>query len=205
MWWDEIRDLGARVASEISGLGRIDPSAVVEPGAVLDDGAGPIAIGAGTRICAGALLRGPMSIGADCLIGNQAMIRGPARIGDGVRIGFSTEIKQALIADRVRIGPMCFVADSRIDDDAYLGALVRTSNHRLDGATIWVRDGDLEIETGLEKLGCWIGARASLGIEVIVLPGRVIAADSLFEPRVTVARNYPAGRYRVQQRVEAVG
>ena len=205
MWWAEIGSLAARLAADIpGGLSRMDVSAVVEPGAAIDDSAGPVVIGAGSRICAGAFLRGPILIGAGCMIGNLAMLRGPIRIGDQVRIGYATEIKQAMIADRVRVGPLCFVSDSRIDEDAYLGALVRTSNQRLDRAAITVRDGDREIATGLEKLGCWIGARSSLGIQVIVLPGRVIAEDSVFEPRVTIARNHPSGRYRVQQIVERV-
>ena len=200
MWWAEVRDLGTGLAGLTPG---IDPTAIVEPGATLDDSAGPIAIGPGTKVCGGAVLKGPLAVGANCMIGNNAMVRGPARIGDEVRIGYAAEVKQALIADRVSIGPMCFVADSRVDAGAYLGALVRTSNHRLDARPVSVRDGDAMVETGCEKLGCWIGAGASLGIQVIVLPGRVIAPGSLFEPRVTVDRNYPAGRYRLKQTLEA--
>ena len=47
-----------------------------------------------------------------------------------------------------------------IDEDVYLGAMVRTSNHRLDGGRIKVRHGDTEIDTGCDKLGCWIGVSA---------------------------------------------
>jgi bifunctional UDP-N-acetylglucosamine pyrophosphorylase/glucosamine-1-phosphate N-acetyltransferase len=154
-------------------------------------------------VCAGAIIRGPVIIGAGCLIGNQAMVRGPALIEDGVRIGFATEIKNAEIRTGSLIGPMCFIADSRIDEEAYLGAQVRTSNQRLDRATVKVRHETGELDSGRDKLGCWIGARSSLGIQVIVLPGRVVAPGSLFEPRVTIARNYPAGRYRAQQSIEA--
>lgn len=205
MWWAEVLALGGRVGEGTAlGGSRIDPAATVEPGAILDDSAGGIVIGAGTRICRGAVLRGPLIVGADCLIGNLAMIRGPTLIGDEVRIGFATEIKQALIGNRVSIGPQCFVADSRVDDDAYLGAQVRTSNQRLDRMPIGVRDGDREVATGSAKLGCWIGARAALGIQVIVLPGRVIAENSLFEPRITVGRNFPTGHYRARQAVELV-
>ena len=205
MWWAEIQSLGDRLASAMAeGSTRIDATAVIERGATLDDQSGPIVIGAGSRICAGAFLRGPIIIGTNCLIGNLAMLRGPIMIGDQVRVGFSAELKQTLIADRVSIGPMCFVADSRVDEDAYLGAQVRTSNQRLDRKAITVREGSEEHSTGLDKLGCWIGARASLGIQVIILPGRVIARDSLFEPRITVARNYPSGHYRAQQIIERV-
>ncbi|MFB5204542.1 hypothetical protein ABGA94_00675, partial [Stenotrophomonas sp. 3diitr2024] len=47
-------------------------------------------------------------------------------------------LKNALIGDGACIAPQCFIADSRVDARAYLGALVRTSNHRLDGATVAV-------------------------------------------------------------------
>lgn len=203
MWWHDISSLGDTLACAMrGGETGIDASATIEPGATINESDGPVVIGARTRVCAGARLRGPILIGSDCLVGNHTMLRGPVHIGDGVRIGFVTEIKQAVIADRVSIGPLCFIADSRIDEDAYLGALVRTSNHRLDRQKVTVRDGAQDVSTGLEKLGCWIGARASLGIQVIVLPGRIVAADSMFEPRVTIARNHPPGRYRVQQIVE---
>jgi NDP-sugar pyrophosphorylase family protein len=203
MWWADIDRLAERVNSDRRLTTGIDRTAIVEQGAVLDASSGPISIGPGSQVCAGAVIRGPVIIGASCLIGNQAMVRGPALIEDGVRIGFATEIKNAEIRTGSLIGPMCFIADSRIDEEAYLGAQVRTSNQRLDRATVKVRHENGELDSGRDKLGCWIGARSSLGIQVIVLPGRVVAAGSLFEPRVTIARNYPTGRYRAQQSIEA--
>lgn len=205
MWWAEVLTLQELVSAEIgTSETRLASTAIVEAGAMLDDSGGPIIVGARTRIGAGAMLRGPLIIGSDCLIGNMVMLRGPAKIGNSARIGFATEIKQALIGDRVSIGPQCFVADSRVDSDAYLGAQVRTSNQRLDRTEITVRHESGEVATGSDKLGCWIGSGASLGIQVIVLPGRVIAPNSLFEPRITIARNHPTGHYRVRQAVELV-
>ncbi|MGH8524209.1 MAG: acetyltransferase, partial [Gammaproteobacteria bacterium] len=119
------------------------------------------------------------------------------------RIGFATEVKNAVIGQGVTIGPQCFIADSKIDSGAYLGAQVRTSNHRLDQRTVEVLVEGQRIDTGLEKLGCHIGARASLGIQVIVLPGREIAPDSTFAPRITVEKNLPTGRYRLAQQLES--
>lgn len=63
-------------------------------------------------------------------------------------------------------------------------------------------DGET-VDTGLEKLGCLIGARAALGIQVIILPGRVVAPDSIFAPRITIEKNLPPGRYRAIQQLEA--
>lgn len=204
MWWDDLAALPAGIVAEASRGGRlaIDPTAEIHPDAVLDQSQGPILIGARSIICRGASIRGPALIGADCLIGDQTMIRGPVSIGDGVRIGFSSEVKNAIIEQGVAIGPMCFVADSRIGRDAYLGALVRTSNHRLDRETVKVMVDGRTMDSGRDKLGCQIGERASLGIQVIILPGRIVAAESQFGPRITIEKNLPAGRYRLEQRIE---
>jgi bifunctional UDP-N-acetylglucosamine pyrophosphorylase/glucosamine-1-phosphate N-acetyltransferase len=204
MWWLELDALPARIADAAARGGpAIDPSAVIDDGAVIDESTGPVLIGARTILCRGAYVRGPVAIGADCLIGNQAMIRGPTLIADGVRIGFSAELKFALVEEGVAIGPMCFVADSKLEREAYLGAMVRTSNHRLDRETVKVMIDGTAVDSGREKLGCLIGARASLGIQVIVLPGRIVAPDSLIGPRITIEKNLPSGRYRLEQRLEA--
>jgi len=199
MWWAELDALAGEVSSNEAG---VDPSAWIDPGAVLDSLHGPIVIGPRSRICAGARIEGPAEIGADVLVGNLALLRGPLRIGNGSRIGFATELKNAQLGERVSIGPQCFVADSRIDTGAYLGAQVRTSNHRLDGRTISVDYEGERRDTGRDKLGCWIGSDCALGIQVIVLPGRIVAAGSQIGPRITIEKNLPTGRYRLTQRIE---
>jgi bifunctional UDP-N-acetylglucosamine pyrophosphorylase/glucosamine-1-phosphate N-acetyltransferase len=206
MWWREIAEqaqsTGAPRDAADSAL-HIDPAADVSESAILNAKNGPISIGARTRICPGAYLEGPLEIGEDCLVGNLAIVRGPARIGNGTRIGFAAEIKNAIIEQKVTIGPQCFVADSKIESGAYLGAQVRTSNHRLDRQTVSVFEDGERIDTGLEKLGCLIGAGAALGIQVIILPGRVVAPGSIFAPRVTIEKNLPPGRYRPAQQLES--
>ena len=201
MWWLDLQS--RRQERHVATAGCVDPSATIEPGATLDDRDGPISIGANTRICAGAIIKGPVMIGERCIIGNYAMVRGPSVIGDQVQVGFATEIKAAVIDSGVAIGPQCFVADSLIEAGAYFGAQVRTSNHRLDKRNVTVIIDGKPVDSGTRKLGCRIGARSSLGIQVIILPGRDIAPDSTFAPRVTIEKNLPAGRYRLVQPIEA--
>lgn len=204
MWWRELdaQQRALRWQACDSKI-HVDPSAWVAESAKLDASRGPIQIGERTRICEGAYIEGPTTIGADCMVGNLAMVRGPTFIGNSVRIGFASEIKSAIIQNGVTIGPQCFVADSKIEADAYLGAQVRTSNHRLDKKSICVLHNGETVDTGREKLGCLIGARSALGIQVIVLPGRVVAPDSIFAPRITIEKNLPSGRYRHAQHIEA--
>jgi bifunctional UDP-N-acetylglucosamine pyrophosphorylase/glucosamine-1-phosphate N-acetyltransferase len=203
VWWRELAAQQAPQQKSGEAALSVASSALIAAGVVLDTSNGPITIGDRTTICHGAYLQGPLEIGSDCLIGNLAMVRGPTRIGDGTRIGFAAEIKCAIIGEKVTIGPQCFVADSKIETEAYLGAQVRTSNHRLDKANVTVMVNGAAVDTGLEKLGCLIGARSALGIQVIILPGRVVAPDSTFAPRITIERNLPSGRYRHSQQLEA--
>lgn len=172
---------------------------------IIDESAGKVIIGANTRICHGAVIQGPAIIGANCLIGNYAFIRPGTVISNGVKIGFATEIKNAVIESEATIGPQCFIADSVIDKQAYLGAQVRTSNHRLDEQPISVRTHKGEIATGCDKLGCYIGQRSRLGVQVIILPGRIIAPDTQFGPRVIVERNLPSGNYYLRQELIRTG
>lgn len=202
MWWRELADLQARVLELAEKHAPDSADTLIDASATLDDRAGPIVIGSGTRVCAGAFLQGPIVVGADCLIGNSCLLRGPISIDNGTRVGFGTEIKNAIIEEGVTIGPQCFVADSKIERGAYLGAQVRTSNHRLDKRTVKVIVGGHLTDSGLEKLGSLIGARSAIGIQVIILPGRVIPSDSIIGPRITVERNLRPGRYRLAQLLE---
>lgn len=199
MWWRELQ----RQMAGAPGAPDVHPSADVASDAILNASRGAISVGPHTKICAGAYIEGPVSIGSDCLIGNLALVRGSTVIGNGVRIGFATEIKNAIIGPQVTIGPQCFVADSKIERAAYLGAQVRTSNHRLDKRTIEVMVDGERHDTGLEKLGCLIGEGAALGIQVVVLPGREIAAGSIFAPKIVIEKNLPTGRYRIAQHLES--
>ncbi|WJD51124.1 acetyltransferase [Enterobacter sp. PGRG2] len=204
-WWKRRPLQPANLSPLMISYLRLEPSATapveIAPTALIDESAGEVRIGQGTKICHAAVIQGPAVIGAHCLIGNYAFIRPGSVLSNNVRVGFATEIKNAVIEKNVAIGPQCFIADSAIGQDAYLGAQVRTSNHRLDGKTVSVDIAGERIDTGCEKLGAWIGRGARLGIQVIILPGRIIAPDTLLGPRILVEKNLPSGRYSLKQEI----
>ncbi|MDR7103013.1 hypothetical protein [Croceicoccus sp. BE223] len=177
---------------------QVDPTCVIEPGAIVE---GPVRIGADVRICAGAIVRGPVVIGEGAMIGNNAVVRGPSALGRGCRIGFAAEIKSSVLGDEVAIGPQSYVGDSLVEDAAYLGAQVRTSNHRLDKRNVTALIDGQVTDTGCEKLGCHIGRDAALGIHCIILPGRSVAGGTIVGPGIIIEKNLPAGRYRLAQNI----
>lgn len=204
MWHVELNDRTRAVAAIL----RDEPGHIlgdVHPTATLDFRNGPITIGAGTRVCENAVLRGPLIIGEGCIIGTNVVIRGSTSIGNKVLIGNGAEVKNAIIEDEASLGPYSYVADSIVREEAFLGALVRTSNFRLDQGTISVREGDgTEHDTGMTKLGCEIGTGTALGVGCIILPGRIVPEDSTFGPGVHITKNLQRGRYAVKQDLSAI-
>ena len=85
MWWREVAALQSLKLLPMTG--REWSQVEIHPTAIIDETLGPVRIGPGTKVCAGAYVAGPASIGANCLVGNHTMLRGPFLIGDRVRIG----------------------------------------------------------------------------------------------------------------------
>ena len=204
MWWRDIARLNELVLTDSRIHAGLSTDADIASNTELDTSFGPITIGEGTVVCSGAIIRGPVVIGSRCFIGNGAIVRSATVLEDGVKLGYCTEIKNSWIGPKCSIGPLCFVSDSVLEAEVYLGAMVRTSNERLDRKPIAIVEQGCKVATGLTKLGCKIGKGSSLGIQVIVLPGRLIAPGTTYEPRTTVTRNLPPGRYRVAQNLELV-
>lgn len=163
--------------------------------------AGTLKIGTNTFISEDAILRGNIIIGDNCMIGNGVIIRGNVIIEDNVRAGYGVEIKDSIIRKNTTIGPLCYIGDSYVEEDVYMGALVRTSNHRLDRKSIKSWNGEYFEDTGFEKLGSLIGKNSSLGIGVVILPGRIVPEYSIFAPHIVITKNYPTGEYGLEQHI----
>lgn len=188
-WWLELKEL--RESINVYG----------EPGSPVR----PAYTGNNTRISGDAVFSGSVIIGDNCMIGTGAVIRGNVIIGNNVKVGYGVEIKDSVIKDDTTIGPLCYIGDSLIEKGVYMGALVRTSNHRLDRETVKSWNGEAFEETGHEKLGAWVKENASLGIGVVILPGRIVPENSIFEPHIVITKNYVPGHYRAQQNIVKIG
>lgn len=160
-----------------------------------------IRVGKDTFIAEDAKLNGQIQIGDNCMIGTGVLIRGNVHIHDNVKIGYGVEIKNSVIKANTIIGPLCYLGDSLIEENVYLGALVRTSNHRLDRAAVKTWNGWAYEDTGLEKLGAWIQGNTSLGVGVVILPGRIVPKRSIFSPNIVITKNYPPGVYKLTQNI----
>lgn len=131
-------------------------------------------------------------IGAPCIIGKDsevrqcAFIRSSALIGEGCVIGNSTEIKNALLFDGVQVPHFNYIGDSILGFKAHFGAGAVTSNVKSDRSKVTVKAPDSIIETGLIKLGAFIGDYAEIGCNAVLNPGTVIGRNATVYPLSSV-------------------
>lgn len=122
---------------------------------------GPLIIDQGTEIRHGAFIRGKVIIGKKCVIGN------------------STEIKNSVILDNVQLPHYNYIGDSVVGNYAHLGAGAIISNLKSTKTQV-VIDG--QIETGLRKVGAFLGDHVEVGCNSVLNPGTIVGKNSIIYP-----------------------
>ncbi len=166
--------------------GKIDPAATVEPGVTLK---GEVIVGAGTVIKSGVYIEGPVTIGEDCVIGPNAYLRPGTTIGSGCHIGQAVEIKNSVIGDNTNVAHLSYVGDSVLGEKVNLGAGTITANLRHDGKTIKSQVGERVLDSGLLKLGIFVGDEAKTGVHTSFYPGVKLGPGSTTLPGDIVKRD----------------
>ena len=135
---------------------------------------GVLELGEGSVVLPGTVIEGHVRIGRGCRIGPNAYLRGESSIGDNCVIGNAVEVKSSLLGNQVFVSHLSYIGDSIIRDDVNVGGGCIFSNFRHDAGEIrmpW--QGEL-LPTGLNKLGCVVGAHCRIGCKCVILPGRVL-------------------------------
>ncbi|HTO91497.1 MAG TPA: putative sugar nucleotidyl transferase [Candidatus Sulfotelmatobacter sp.] len=190
--WHLIERNTQALVEELEGVsgndGEVHPSAVllnaerisiargarVDPLAVLDARAGPIAIGAGAFVQAHTLVVGP------CAVGDRTQLLGGvianSTIGPECRI--SGEVDASIWQGYANKRHHGFVGHSVIGEWVNLGALTTTSDlkNNYGSVRIWV-DGR-EVDSGNPKVGSVIGAHVKTGIGTLLPTGASIGVGS---------------------------
>ena len=175
--WDLIKNLKEDLETDLKVLGvgcwgDVHPSAVIlnkdkvliekgveiEPCAVLDARSGPIYIAKGTIIKAGANLRGPVSIGPHCRIGGE--------VTSSIFYGCSNK------------GHYGFIGNSYIGEWVNLGAGTTNSNLKNNYGSVKVWVNGIEVDSGEQFVGCFIGDYAKTGIGTLITTGAVIGGGA---------------------------
>ena len=144
----------------------------------------PLVVGAGSTICAQAVIFAGASIGRDVIVGDQAHIREGAVIGDGTVIGRASAVSaDAEIGERVRVQTGVWLTSwTVVEDDVFLGPGVMTMN-----------DDTMSRHPRGERLRAPILRRACrIGAAVRLAPGVEVGEEAFVAAGAVVARDVPA-------------
>lgn len=201
LWPDDHRPEGVvRIGDGVVSLGE---RAEIEPGVHVDVRAGPVRLADGARVEGPARITGPLFVGTGSTvlggsvgassIGPVCLVRG--EVTDSVLLGF---------VNKAHDGHM---------GHAYLGRWVNlgafTTNSDLKNnyrsVRVWTLDG--ERDTGMLKVGCFLGDHVKTGIGTVLNTGTVIGAGSnvfggLMPPTVVPPFSWGAGSDLRDHRLE---
>ncbi len=144
------------------------------------------------KVYESAFIGGPCIIGRGTEVRHCAFIRGSAIVGDHCVVGNSVELKNVVIFNCVEVPHYNYVGDSVLGFHAHMGAGSITSNVKADRKNVVIKAGDLEIETGLRKIGAILGDHAEIGCNTVLNPGTVVGRHSNIYP-VTCVRGFVPG------------
>ena len=154
---------------------------------------GKVIIGENVRVFENAVIRGPVYIGANSVIGNNSLIREYSHIGSDCVVGYSTEIKGSYVGDGCCFH-MNYIGDSVTGEGCSFGAGTVTANWRFDEENITVNTGDELIDSERNKLGVIAGNNCKTGVNVSIMPGVKIGANSIVGPGVYLTDNLEADK-----------
>ena len=134
------------------------------------------------KVAPTAFLGGPCIIGEHTEVRHCAFIRGSALVGNGCVVGNSVELKNVIIFDDVQVPHYNYVGDSILGYQSHMGAGSITSNVKADKTNVVIKLETDSIETGLKKVGAFLGDYAEIGCNSVLNPGTVIGRHSNVYP-----------------------
>ncbi len=138
-----------------------------------------------------AYIKGPCIIGEDSEVRHCAFIRGNALVGSNCVVGNSTELKNVILFNHVQVPHYNYVGDSILGEYAHMGAGSITSNVKSDKENVVIKNGTEQIETGIKKIGAFLGDHVEIGCGSVLNPGSIIGRNSSVYPLSSVRGAIP--------------
>lgn len=145
------------------------------------------------KVAPTAFIGGPAIIGKDAEVRHCAFIRGNAIVGEGAVVGNSTELKNVVLFNKVQVPHYNYVGDSILGFKAHMGAGSITSNVKSDKKLITIKGPDCNIDTGIKKIGAFLGDNVEVGCGSVLNPGTIVGRESNIYPLSSVRGFIPAG------------
>ena len=114
---------------------------------------------------------------------DSAYIAGPAIICKGAEAVSYTHLT---LFDNVQVPHYNYVGDSILGYKAHMGAGSITSNVKSDKKLITIKGPDGNIDTGIKKIGAFLGDNVEIGCGGVLNPGTIIGRNSNIYPLSSV-------------------
>jgi UDP-N-acetylglucosamine diphosphorylase/glucosamine-1-phosphate N-acetyltransferase len=144
------------------------------PGVVLDASGGAIHIAGGVTVMANSSLMGPLCVGEGSIIKAGAKIYGETSIGPACKIG--GEVAETIVHGYSNKQHDGFVGHSYLGEWVNLGAGTDTSDLKNNYSSVKVRVHDKTVDTGGMFAGLYMGDHSKCGIGTTFNTGTVVGA-----------------------------
>jgi UDP-N-acetylglucosamine diphosphorylase/glucosamine-1-phosphate N-acetyltransferase len=151
----------------------LDPTALVDPLVVADTRNGPVTIDRHAVIGAFTRLEGPCSIGPHSQV-HGARIRGGTTLGPHCRVG--GEVEASILHGYTNKYHDGFLGHAYVGAWVNLGAGTQNSDLRNDYGPVTVTVAGRPVDTGMTKVGCFIGDHTKTGLGTLFNTGTNIGA-----------------------------
>jgi UDP-N-acetylglucosamine diphosphorylase/glucosamine-1-phosphate N-acetyltransferase len=146
---------------------------------------GPVQIEDDVILSSGSIINGPCYIGKGTYIGNHVLVRRNTSIGANSVIGYGVELKNCVLFDQVNVGRLSFIGDSVIGEQVEIGSGIMTVNNLMTGEMVKMNINGQIVDSGLNKLGAFIGDQAKVGASNTLGPGMIIPAGQFVPHHVS--------------------
>lgn len=146
----------------------------LEPGVVLDLREGPIGLDAGVRVRAFTRIEGPSWFGRGCILQGGVL----THVGAGPRCRLRGEIEASVIQGWSNKAHDGYLGHSWLGSWVNLGAMTTNSDLKNNYGNVRIHTTRGTVDTGLMKLGCFLGDHVKTGIGTFLNTGTVIGAGS---------------------------
>ena len=149
-----------------------------------------VLVGENVKIASTATIEAPAIIGKDTELRPGAYLRGNVIVGEKCVVGNSSELKNCILLNHVQVPHYNYVGDSILGNYAHMGAGSILSNLKSGGKNITIH-GDKEYETGLRKIGAFLGDHADIGCGSVLNPGTIVGKYTNVYPLSMLRGCYP--------------
>jgi bifunctional UDP-N-acetylglucosamine pyrophosphorylase/glucosamine-1-phosphate N-acetyltransferase len=146
-------------------------------------------IGRNVKVRPGAFIEEPVAIGDGTIVGPNCFIRKYSVIGKNCRIGNAVEIKNSTIMNNTYVSHLSYVGDSIVGNNCNIGAGCIFANLKLEHKTIPVNIKEQRIDSKRKKLGAIIADNVNFGVNVTIMPGKMIWPNINIPPCTLIAND----------------